>query len=85
MGLIYSIGHFITSSIPAILAKLGSVMLLVFAAGMFAGYWFAQTGYSTIVLFIPLISILVMWQKLDEGAITFIGLIAVALLFPRFF
>lgn len=77
--------RWLAKGVPALLAKIGSVLLFIFTVGMLLGYFFAVQGYNYFVLLIPFVSIAVMWHKLDEGAFVFIVLMVIALLFPEFF
>jgi len=66
-------------AIPAIAAKIGTFLLLIFALGMFFGYYIvAQKG--PIYLLVPLVSMVVMYYKLDEGFLVFAALMAIAIL-----
>ncbi len=85
MGFVYRIASGMKRSIPALVAKVGSVFLLIFAVGMVVGFWFSSAGYPYFVLLIPIAGVAIMWQKLDEGLLVFIALMAIALLFPEFF
>ena len=65
-------------AIPGIAAKVGSFLLFIFALGMLFGYFIvAQKG--AIFLLVPIISMSVMYYKLDEGTLVFILLMAIAI------
>ncbi len=85
MTLVYNLMKNIAKGIPVLLAKIGTVFLFLFTIGMFAGYFFATMGYSYFILLVPFVSMAVMWQKLDEGAMVFVALMAIAFLFPEIF
>ncbi|HIH21443.1 MAG: hypothetical protein J4478_00945 [Candidatus Diapherotrites archaeon] len=65
-------------AIPGIAAKVGSFLLFIFVLGMLFGYFIvAQKG--AIFLLVPIISMAVMYYKLDEGTLVFVLLMAVAI------
>ena len=73
----------IAKSIPILLAKVGTILLFIFTFGLFSGYIIAAVGISPVFLLIPVISMIVMWYKLDEGAFVLILLTAIAVFFPE--
>jgi hypothetical protein len=85
MAVVYRLMGGIVKGIPVLLAKVGTILLFVFTLGMLAGYFFAVMGYNQLILLVPIVSMVVMWQKLDEGALAFIALMAMAFFFPEFF
>jgi hypothetical protein len=72
-------------TIPWLAAKVGTILLFFFTIGFFAGYFVGQRGYSWIVLFIPVISMVVMWKKLDEGFLVFVLGVILIVFFPELF
>jgi len=85
MSYVLDIASGMTKNLPVLLAKFGTVLLIIFTIGLFAGYFFATAGYNYFILLVPIASIVVMWQKLDEGALVLIALLAIAVLFPEIF
>ena len=85
MALIYNTVRGIANSIPVLFAKIGSIFLAFYFIGMLSGYWFASIGYTPFVLLIPVAALAVMWQKLDEGVLVLIILMAIAVMFPELF
>ncbi len=85
MSLIYEIGKGITDSIPALAAKIGTILVLFFFFGMLLGYWAGGLGLSPII-FLGLLAVMaILWDNLDVGTILFFGFIAVLVFFPSFF
>ena len=72
----------VLKSIPVLLAKVGTILLLVFTFGMLAGYGIAALDISPIVFFIPVAAMLVMWYRLDEGVFVLLLLAVLFFLFP---
>jgi len=65
-------------AIPGIAAKIGTFLLFIFMLGMFFGYFIvAQKG--AIYLLVPIVSMAVMYYKLDEGTAVFLLLMALAI------
>ena len=85
MSRIANLGSGLINQIPLLFAKIGTVLLFILTIGMAAGYFFALSGYSYIILLVPIASMAVMWKKLDEGTLLFVVLLAVIFLFPEFF
>lgn len=85
MTVIYKLMRWIKHTIPVLFAKIGTFFLFIFTIGMVAGYFFATLGYNYFILLVPVVAMVVMWQKLDEGALVFVALIAIAFFFPEFF
>jgi hypothetical protein len=85
MTVIYNLMRRVKKTIPALVAKIGTFFLLIFTAGMVSGYFLAVLGYSYFILLVPVAAMAVMWQKLDEGAIVFVVLMATAFFFPEVF
>ena len=75
----------IVKAIPVLVAKVGTVLLLIFTIGMAAGYALALGAITPAVFLIPLITMAVMWYRLDEGVLILILLTAIILLFPEIF
>lgn len=85
MSWIANFGSGLVKQIPVLLAKIGTVFLLVLTVGVAAGYFFALSGFSYLIFIVPIASMAVMWKKLDEGTLVFIVLLAVVFMFPEFF
>ena len=85
MSVVLNFINGIITQIPALLAKIGTVFLFIFTVGMFFGYFFATLGYSSFILVVPVLSMFVMWHKLDEGFLFFVVLMAIAVFFPEIF
>ncbi|MCX6799240.1 MAG: hypothetical protein NTW59_04055 [Candidatus Diapherotrites archaeon] len=82
MGYVSNFVGGIIKAVPVVLAKIGTIILLIFTVGMFAGYLIASAGISPLLLLVPVIAMVVMWYKLDEGVL-FMLLLAIAVLaFP---
>ena len=77
MGFVKEFIDGVKKAIPGIAAKIGTFLLFIFALGMFFGYFIvAQKG--AIYLLVPIISMAVMYYKLDEGTAVFLLLMALA-------
>ncbi len=85
MSWIANLGNGLIKQIPVLFAKIGTVLIFILTVGMAAGYFFALSGYSYLILLVPVAGMAAMWQKLDEGTLVFIVLLAIAFLFPEFF
>ena len=72
----------ILKSIPILLAKIGTVLLLLFTIGMGAGYAVAIFGISPFIFLIPIAAMFIMWYRLDEGVVFLIILTLLLLFFP---
>jgi len=79
MGSVYNIAKSILNAIPAIMEKIGSVMLFIFGLGAIFGYLIAAYNKPALFLLAPFASILVMWHDLDEGFLLFIFLLLLAI------
>lgn len=78
MSVIKEFIDFVKKAIPGVVAKVGAFLLFIFALGMFFGYFIvAQKG--AIYLLVPIVSMVVMYYKLDEGTLVFVLLMGVAL------
>ncbi|MFA4855389.1 MAG: hypothetical protein WC634_02245 [archaeon] len=75
----------IIKAIPALVAKVGTVLLLIFTIGMVAGYALALGAITPAIFLIPIVAMAVMWYRLDEGVLILILLTAIILLFPEIF
>ena len=85
MSVLYNLMNGIANAIPVLLAKIGTFFLFIFTGGMVLGYFFASLGYGYFILLVPVVSMIVMWKKLDEGALVFVALMAIAFFFPELF
>ncbi len=72
-------------AIPVLLLKAGAFLLLLFTLGLFAGYYIAWAGISPTIFLIPLIAMVVMWYKLDEGVFVLVLLTLLVVFFPEAF
>ena len=85
MGVIGNVITGIKKAIPALAAKIGTILLFFITVGFFAGYFVGRLGYNWLVLLVPLISMAVMWKKLDEGFLVLILLIVLVFMLPEVF
>jgi len=72
MGFVGSAIEGTKKAIPWLAAKIGTVLLFFLTLGFFLGYWLSSQGYNEFVLVLPVIAMLVMWKKLDEGVLLLI-------------
>ena len=72
----------ILKAIPVLVAKVGTILLLIFTVGMAAGYLFALTNVTPLVFLIPVVAMAIMWYKLDEGVFILILLTLLVVFFP---
>ena len=72
----------LVKAIPVILLKIGTVLLLIFTVGMIAGYAIATMNVTPVIFLIPILAMLIMWYKLDEGAFVLILLTLLVIFFP---
>ncbi len=79
MGFIGNVIAGAKKAIPVLAAKVGTVLLFFITIGFFAGFFIAKLGYNWLVLLVPLISMAVMWKKLDEGFLVLILLIVLVI------
>jgi hypothetical protein len=82
MAIVYNIAKGILNSIPVIATKVATFVLLLFTLGLVIGYTLGITGRPPTYVIIPVIALIVMWYKLDEGFLIFILLSILAFLFP---
>ena len=75
----------ILKAIPAILTKIGTILLLIFTVGMIAGYTVFAMSLSPLLFLIPVAAMAVMWYRLDEGVILLILLALLVVFFPELF
>lgn len=75
----------IIKAIPALVAKIGTVLLLIFTIGMITGYIFALGAITPAIFLVPIVAMAVMWYRLDEGVLILILLTAIILFFPEIF
>lgn len=82
MGFVIDFLQGAVKSIPTILTKIATVLLGLFTFGLFIGYALAIYGFQPQYLLIPVIAMLVMWYKLDEGFLFLILLMLAAIFYP---
>lgn len=75
MGLVNDFITYLKKAIPSLVKKVGTFLLFVFLLGVFFGY-FIVANKGPIYLLVPLISMAVMYYRLDEGVLVFVLLIA---------
>jgi len=73
----------VLKSIPVLLAKVGTVLLFIFTAGLLGGYFVAIAGINPLIFLIPVVAMVVMWYKLDEGVLVLLLLTLVVVFFPE--
>ena len=82
MGFVFDFMKWVANAIPVLIAKVATFLLIVFTFGLFAGYALAFLGYSPYYLLIPVIGMVVMWYKLDEGFVLLLLLLTLAFIYP---
>jgi hypothetical protein len=75
----------VVKAIPALVAKVGTVLLLIFTIGLVSGYALALGSITPAIFLIPIVAMAVMWYRLDEGVLILILLTAIIFLFPEIF
>ena len=75
----------IIKAIPIILAKIGTILMLIFVLGMIAGYLVFAMGLTPAIFLIPILAMFVMWYRLDEGVVLLILLALLVIVFPELF
>ncbi len=75
----------IVKTIPIILTKIGTILMLIFVVGMIAGYLVFAMGATPAIFLIPIVAMFVMWYRLDEGVILLILLTLLVVFFPELF
>jgi hypothetical protein len=78
MGFVNDFIQGLKKAIPALVKKLVAFLFFIFILGMLFGYWVIATGKPSYYLLIPVISMLVIYYKLDEGFLLFIILMLAA-------
>ena len=73
----------ILKAIPVLMLKIGTFLLLLFTLGMFAGYAVAVMGITPIIFLIPIVAMVIMWYKLDEGVFALVLLTLLVVFFPE--
>ena len=73
----------VIKSIPMLIAKVGTILLLIFTIGMFAGYSIALISITPLVFLIPVLAMVIMWYELDEGVLVLFILTILVLFFPE--
>ena len=69
-------------AIPALVAKVGTILLLIFTVGMLAGYAMSIMGVTPFLFVIPIVAMFVMWYRLDEGVFLLLLLSLLVVFFP---
>ena len=72
----------IIKAIPVLWLKIGTVLVFLFTLGLAAGYMMAVLQITPLILLIPILSMFVMWYKLDEGVLLLLLLSMVVIFFP---
>jgi len=85
MTIVANIFNNILKSIPILIAKVGTILLLIFTVGMVAGYALATMNVTPFVFLIPVAAMFIMWYKLDEGVFALLILTVLVLFFPEIF
>lgn len=80
MGLVSDLIEGTKKAIPEIAKKIGTFLLFVFTLGVFFGY-FIVAEKGPIYLLVPVVSMFVMYYKLDEGTLVFVLLTAVSIFY----
>lgn len=83
MAFVANLFNGIIKAIPSLVAKIGTVLLLIFTIGLVAGYAIAIAGITPFIFLIPVAAMFVMWYRLDEGVLVLIILTALVLFFPE--
>lgn len=83
MTLVANFFNSVLKSIPVLIAKVGTILLLIFTVGMAAGYAVATISLTPLVFLIPVVAMLVMWYKLDEGVLVLLILTILVVFFPE--
>lgn len=71
MSMFFNFFDKVVKGIPALIGKIGTILLGVFGAGILLGYNMALEGASPLYFFVYPFVMAVMWMKLDWGAIVF--------------
>ncbi len=72
----------LAKAIPALVAKVGTILLLIFTVGMLAGYAMSVVGATPFLFAIPIVAMFVMWYRLDEGVFLLLLLSLLVVFFP---
>ena len=73
----------LVKAIPALVAKIGTILLLLFTVGLVVGYFVATAAITPFVFLIPVAAMFVMWYRLDEGVLVLVLLGLLVVLFPE--
>jgi len=82
MGFVSNLFNGLIESIPVLITKVATIILGIFVVGLFLGYFLGFAGFPTQYLLIPLITLLVMWYKLDEGVMVLLLLLLLVFFYP---
>lgn len=83
MGVVFDFVLKLIKSVPVLIRKVMTIILLIFTLGLFIGYATASSNQPIALFIIPVIAMAVMWYKLDEGVLVLILLLVVVFLYPR--
>lgn len=82
MGFVFDLLQGAAKAIPLLVTKIVTVILGIFTIGLFIGYALAINGFTPQYLLIPVISMIVIWYKLDEGVLVLVLLLLMVLFYP---
>ena len=82
MGIVFDFFVGLKRSLPILVHKVATFLLLLFTIGLFLGYLIAVLNISLYWLLIPFMAMIITWYKLDEGILFLIALILVAIYQP---
>ncbi len=83
MGFVFDFLQGIAKAIPVLISKIVTVLLGLFTAGLFLGYWLSVAGVPAYYLLLPLGVMALMWYKLDEGFLALLLLVIAAIFYPN--
>ncbi len=75
----------VVKAVPILLAKLGTILMLIFTIGMVVGYLVFVMGLTPVIFLIPIVAMFVMWYRLDEGVLLLVLLALLVIFFPELF
>jgi hypothetical protein len=83
MTFVFNLGAQLVKSLPVLVKKVGTILLLIFTIGLFSGYFISLFSIHPVVLLIPVVAMFVMWYRLDEGVAVLALLVLLVLFFPQ--
>lgn len=83
MGVVFDLILKLAKAVPVLIQKIMTIMLLVFTLGLFIGYSMASAEQAMTVFLIPIVAMLVMWHKLDEGVLVLVLLLIAVFFYPN--